>query len=257
MIKNKAFTLLELLVVIGIIAMLTAIAVPSMARIKEHGRKVHCLNNLHQFHLAAMVYTENHKGFFPIAYYSRAADNENIFYCWDFTTRQNSEETTLEAGILWQGQTTADKIQQCPSFKGASNTLSDPYTGYNYNTSYIGHGEYEMPAQPDRWNQIRRPSYCVLFGDGEYINGANKFMRSPQASDSDWNFTTRWAGTQGFRHLLQTNVVFCDGSAVGKKEVFIELALSKQKDFIKRHNQENPKSPIGFLSADNSAYRPQ
>jgi prepilin-type N-terminal cleavage/methylation domain-containing protein/prepilin-type processing-associated H-X9-DG protein len=252
--RNEAFTLLELLVVIAVIAMLLAMIMPSLARAREMGRKVSCLNNLHQFYLAAMVYGEDHKGFFPIAYYSR--EDGNVEYCWDFTTRHSAEGTTIEPGVLWQGQATIEKIQQCPAFEGASNTAADPYTGYNYNTSYIGHGQNETPSQPDRFNQMRRPAYCALFGDGEYIGGANKFMRSPQPSDSDWNFSSRHAGTQGFRHNRQTNVVFCDGAAVSKKDVFIEIQSSKYRDMMRRYNQDNPRSPIGFLSADNSSYRP-
>ena len=34
-------------------------------------------------------------------------------------------------------------VHQCPSFDGRSNTLADPFTGYNYNVSYIGHGDLE------------------------------------------------------------------------------------------------------------------
>jgi prepilin-type processing-associated H-X9-DG protein len=114
-----------------------------------------------------------------------------------------------------------------------------------------------MPMEPDRWNQMTRPAYCALFGDGEYTGGANKFMRSPQASDSDWYFSGRAAGTQGFRHNQRTNVVFCDGAAVSKKDVFIEIASAKSREQLKRYNIEHPKSPVGFLSADNSAYRPR
>jgi prepilin-type processing-associated H-X9-DG protein len=230
--------------------------VPSLARAKEQGREIYCQNNLHQMYLAAMVYTESNNGFFPLAYHASMTPSETIQYCWDFTVRYNSSGTTqITPGILWQGDT-IEKIQQCPSFKGASNTASDPYTGYNYNTSYIGHGQYEMPPEPDRWTQMKRPAYCALFGDGEYSDGANKFMRSPLASDSDWNFVGRWAGTQGYRHHQKTNVVWCDGR-VESRETRFSGADDDTKQVIDNHNQQNPQSPVGFLSADNNAYRPQ
>jgi prepilin-type N-terminal cleavage/methylation domain-containing protein/prepilin-type processing-associated H-X9-DG protein len=258
MIKRRAFTLLELLVVIAIIALLLAITVPTLARAKEQGRGVSCLSNLRQLYLAAMVYTENHNGSFPVAYYSRETDSATTSYCWDFTMGPNGE---ILPGILWQGEATVEKIQQCPSYQGYSSTASDPYTGYNYNTSYIGHGQIEMPPEPDRWNQMRRPAYCTMFGDGEYVNGdtssANKYMRSPLVSDSDWNFSGRQAGTQGFRHNQRTNVVFCDGAVNTRKDWYLEGLPSRTKANIEKYNQNNPKSPVGFLSADNSAYRPQ
>jgi prepilin-type N-terminal cleavage/methylation domain-containing protein len=255
--KQNAFTLLELLVVVAIIALLLAIAVPSLARAKEQGREILCQSNLHQMYLAAMVYTENNNGFFPAAYYTAGTLSEMVQSCWDFTVRRDSSGTMeVGSGILWQGET-IEKVQQCPSFKGDSNTASDPYTGYNYNTSYVGHGQYEMPPEPDRWNQLRRPAYCALFGDGEYINGADKFMRSPQPSDSDWNFSSRWAGTQGYRHHQNTNVIWCDGKAESRSECFTGTNSDGSKQILDDYNRQNPQYPIGFLSADNSAYRPQ
>jgi prepilin-type N-terminal cleavage/methylation domain-containing protein/prepilin-type processing-associated H-X9-DG protein len=257
-VKSKAFTLLELLVVIAIIALLLAIVIPSLVRAKEQGRDIYCQNNLHQMYLAAIIYTENHNGSFPIAYYNQGIDSAKTHFCWDFTVGPNGE---IFPGILWQGEATIEKIQQCPSFKGASNTASDPYTGYNYNTSYIGHGEREAVSEPDRWNQMRRPAYCALFGDGEYVIGdtssANKFMRSPRPSDSDWTFSGRQAGTQGFRHNRETNVVFCDGAVDTRKDWYLEGLSSRQKAIVEKYNRNNPKSPVGFLSADNSAYNPQ
>lgn len=252
--KNKAFTLLELLVVIAVIAMLLAVLVPSLARAKEQGREICCKNNLHQMYVAAMVYTDNHKGSFPIAYYSQKIGSATTSFCWDFTVGPQGE---ILPGILWQGEATIEKIQQCPSYRGQSNTAFDPYTGYNYNTSYIGHGGGEAIPEPDRWNQMRRPAYCALFGDGEYINGANKFMRSPLASDSDWNFSGRWAGTQGYRHHRATNVVRCDGSIISQKEFFSGSDADGSSETIAEYNRQNPQCPIGFLSADNIAYNPR
>jgi prepilin-type N-terminal cleavage/methylation domain-containing protein/prepilin-type processing-associated H-X9-DG protein len=256
--KKKAFTLVELLVVIAVIAVLLAVIVPSLARAKEQGRGISCLSNLRQLYLAAIVYTENHNGSFPIAYYSREIDSAKTSYYWDFTIGPNQE---VLPGVLWQDEAMIEKIQQCPSYRGDSGTTSDPYTGYNYNTSYIGHGQLEMPPEPDRWNQMRRPAYCALFGDDQYVSGdissANKFMRSPLASDSDWNFSGRQAGTQGFRHNQRTNVVFCDGAVDTREEWHLEGLLSRTKKNIEKYNQNNPKSPVGFLSADNSAYNPR
>lgn len=59
----KAFTLVELLVVISIIAMLLAILVPSLARARKYAKKVICLSNMRQMGLVLITYlndSDNH-----------------------------------------------------------------------------------------------------------------------------------------------------------------------------------------------------
>ncbi|UCF15347.1 MAG: prepilin-type N-terminal cleavage/methylation domain-containing protein [Phycisphaerales bacterium] len=57
---RKGFTLIELLVVIAIIAILLAILMPAMNRVKEQGRRSSCLNNLRQLTLAWIMYADEH-----------------------------------------------------------------------------------------------------------------------------------------------------------------------------------------------------
>jgi len=251
--NKKAFTLLELLVVIAIIAMLTAIIMPALGKVRRQGKAVFCLSNLRQMYIAAATYTETNDDSFPIAYYETPTDTGTIRYNWDFAVLEDGANIEVTAGTLWQGDT-IDKVQQCPSFKGNSNSPHDPYTGYNYNTSFIGHGQYENIPAPAKKSQIRNSAGCVLFGDGQWSGGANKFMRSPLRAPGDRTFSGRFAGTQGYRHSDKTNVVWADGHAAPFKRLFTTVNPSRYSADIEEYNEANKRRKIGFLSPDNSAY---
>jgi prepilin-type N-terminal cleavage/methylation domain-containing protein len=65
--SRRAFTLIDLLVVIAIIAILMAILMPALQRIKKQARGVACQSNLHQWGMIWAMYTQDHDGYFPTA----------------------------------------------------------------------------------------------------------------------------------------------------------------------------------------------
>lgn len=62
---RKGFTLIELLVVISIIAVLMAILLPCLGRVKEQARRAICQNNLHQGDAAVFMYAGDFDGYLP------------------------------------------------------------------------------------------------------------------------------------------------------------------------------------------------
>jgi prepilin-type N-terminal cleavage/methylation domain-containing protein len=62
---ETAFTLIELLVVIAIIGILAGMLLPVLARAKETGRRISCLNNLKQLSLAAQLFVDDNGGNYP------------------------------------------------------------------------------------------------------------------------------------------------------------------------------------------------
>lgn len=240
--RSRGFTLVELLAVVAVIAVLAGLLLPALARSKTGARRIACLSQLRQMALAAQVYTDANRQFYPIAYTNAVEDGVPVAYAWDLTTRL-TQPPQVAPGLLWEGHDPA-QIQQCPAYRGPANWLADPHTGYNYNTSYLGHGELETVPTPARVPDVKQPAATALFGDGEYAGGANKFMRAPWPNPGDAGFRGRWAGTQGFRHGGRSNTAFCDGHAETRRARFAN----------NQDGAERVAPGTGFLSADNSLY---
>ncbi len=73
--KQKGFTLIELLVVISIIALLLAILMPSLNRVRNNARGVVCQNNLKQLGTALALQVEDNQGYI----YKYSEDRTNFF----------------------------------------------------------------------------------------------------------------------------------------------------------------------------------
>jgi prepilin-type processing-associated H-X9-DG protein/prepilin-type N-terminal cleavage/methylation domain-containing protein len=261
---QRAFTLIEVLVMVAIIAILIGILLPSLQRAREQTRAVQCLAALQQMGVAANNYCTTHAGRYPP--YLFGSPDAVFSYGWDVIVEMcviaGQRQSRVRPGLLWQGMS-VKQINQCPSYQGGDNWVAHPYTGYNYNSSYVGYCDYQSeligwpPAptgriiaaeNPARAERVRQPADTALFGDGEYGSGANKFMRAP-FKGRDAGFSGRSAGTQGYRHLDKTNVGFCDGHAQAWGQRFSETYA-----FDKANVQPHGRTHTGFLSRDNLLY---
>jgi prepilin-type N-terminal cleavage/methylation domain-containing protein/prepilin-type processing-associated H-X9-DG protein len=238
---KRGFTLIELLTVISILLLLAAITVPAVNHMLERGKAVKCFANLKAMSQAVSVYVAENNGAFPMALIQDSDGSKGWDFCID-------SEGTVSPGLIWEDYG-VNRIVNCPSFKGDDNWQGEPHTGYNYNASYLGgmrtyiRGHLMRDTPSARIMQLSNPSKTALFGDGEYAAGANKFMRSPLPGLLDASFGGRHAGTQGFRHLGRTHVVFADGNVQSRRPVATPAQFENQIA-----------EGTGFLSVDNSLY---
>ena len=239
---------------IGIIAVLIGILLPALNVAREQAKSVQCLSNLRQLGQAAFIYAQSNHGSLPLSTAGVGRD-------WDFVVTSSG----VRPGWLWGG-TAPPAVQQCPSYDGHSPTPTDLYTGYNYNTSYLGGGVGEVTplgnphVAPMRLASVRHSSRIALFGDGQYAGGTNKFMRAPVRMDATdigdgLTLVSRTAGTQGYRHLKRTNVCYCDGHAEPVADRYTVTGTAAG-GVVSPHPDIAAAPGTGFLSADNSAYDP-
>lgn len=252
---RRALTLVEILVTLAVVALLIGLLVPALSSARSAGRSLTCQSNLRQMLFAGEAYAARSDGWYPVAVRYENGDGVFETIAWDW--RQNAEGD-VEPGSLWSRDLDPADVQQCPSCLKDSTFGLDPFTGYNYNTTYIA-GEATFPQTG--WQSVRRgtpvarwrrASEIAVFGDGGWKGGANKFMRAP-TNDVENDLGTVYAGGQAFRHRAgTTNVCYGDGhiEATGdasEGEHATDQLLSEVMGYPSN----------GFLSNDDAAYDPR
>jgi prepilin-type N-terminal cleavage/methylation domain-containing protein len=123
-VAGKGFTLVELLVVIAIIAVLLAVLLPSLSKVRLVAEEMLCRNNLKQYGIAGFMYTDDNRSTFPGAWDSVYKEKDTAgayvsdYYClWHDKARNPAQAAHQNRqGALWTYIGGAGKTHYCKTF---------------------------------------------------------------------------------------------------------------------------------------------
>jgi len=151
--QRAAFTLVELLVVVGVIAVLLSLLMPALGRAREHARRAACLSNLRSLTAAWLLYADNHRG--RLCRALPGAVDRPGFHDW---VAAGSDEQSLRDGVLWP-YVNAAGVYRCPADEvNASHT-------YLVNSWLNGEGPPAPgePAPAQSLSRLRAASETFVF----------------------------------------------------------------------------------------------
>lgn len=176
--RKKGFTLIELLVVIAIIAILMAILMPALQRVKKQARAIICKNNLGQYGLASKMYLGDWEGNFPYSFKWLWKD-EGRGCRWHDASMNLIDHPEL-AGGFWPYLKDKD-IHLCPDFDVSARMMGcahcdgrtipvDPQYGYTMNSYLNGDAFNSVPQQYKtsidkirKESEVKNPSRVFFF----------------------------------------------------------------------------------------------
>ena len=219
---SRAFTLVELLVVIGIIALLISILLPTLGRAREQAKAIKCASNLRQIGAAVVMYANQNRGY--TAPWTRLSKWET----GDLYQRNSSGEVEVYWGTryLVAGGLVKETFA-CPSEQsrtGRNLGGDNPYLHYAINGYGIGltaaerAAKFDDPAEfawfrryQNEWvgrplGKLRHPTQTVFAQDAgdEAIEGNGDTF-------DNWYQHAVQLQFEWLRHGKAANVVFGDG----------------------------------------------
>ncbi len=198
--QSRAFTLLELLIVVGILSIFSALTGGVMKNIRARARATVCLNNLHQLGLAIRLYSNDNDERFP--YPSSYGFGPEFGWYHAIDPYMSGQDVGSQRRSLAKQDPIFERFPQ--SWSTNVHTIKmNQNLGYTNGVAFFA-----------SFTGVSHPEWTVLLFDGRaeldaLVSGA------PSA------VATRMDGTEGHvarRHSERANVLFVDGHAELRNE---------------------------------------
>jgi prepilin-type processing-associated H-X9-DG protein len=232
--KRSAFTLTELLVVIGTVGILASLSLTAVSRAKGRALQIKCANNVRQLGMGLQAFVTDHNAY-PLFINPEYPKYSEDLRFWipalqyaELSAPGNS--TNRISFSKWAGE----GVWKCPAANRPPNLPEDKlYLSYGYNafgmtvntdTNSLGLGGLKVwnpsrnpnsahsPAPPVNESEVVSPSQMMAIGDNFYGSGSiilegGPAMGRTRGLTDDFGSTKRAYA----RHQGRANVVFCDG----------------------------------------------
>ncbi|MBO4345587.1 MAG: type II secretion system protein [Victivallales bacterium] len=159
--KQRHFTLIDLLVVIGIIAILASMLMPALGKAQEKARQTSCLNQLKQLSTGTFMYRN---------------DNRDAFPYWLST--------------LYPDYINSQKVYQCPNVPEKSKKNNDPHPYDGSDEAKMTYDKkdnasiHEKPNIGDnKKTQVERVDYVYQMSDGDASSVAQSWFNYDKTTD--------------------------------------------------------------------------
>jgi len=173
--RIRAFTLVELLIVIGIIACLIALLLPALAQAREAEHRIHCASNQRQILMAVIMYANENQGWMPVPTPAGGPVTYGI-QSYNYIAIGMTDFGLLDWnwGRLWpyisHDPQVRERVFNCPSddatLRLAADVYGAPDQAHPRNFSYCFNRQLEIQENPVatalRSSQIRHPEHKIL-----------------------------------------------------------------------------------------------
>ena len=209
----RAFTLIELLLAIAVIAILAAFSLAAMGKVRSIGQKAACANSLRQLGAATSSYlAENDQRCFA---YSRKTPEGVLWYFGlegsggpKAEGRRGLDQTK---GPLYPYVQQTGGIQVCPAFPYGSALWKPKFKGASW-----GYG-FNVALSNVNTLTLDRPSRIILFGDSAQVNTFQAPASAKEPMLEEFYMIDARSRTVHFRHGENANLLFLDGHVEAMK----------------------------------------
>lgn len=210
----RAFTLVELLVIMAIVSLLVSLLVPALRSARAAAQRSACASNLRQLHLANAAYSTGNDGRFAPG----AARFDRNLERWFGSRRDAREPFEPRGGPLSPHLGPEGAVRQCPAFKPGPRVPQLDFEagcgGYGYNNAYLGVREDGRDIVGVRLSLIAQPAETVMFSDAALAMPAPSlrlieysFAEPPRQRDSNYPLDP----SIHFRHGGGASIAWADG----------------------------------------------